>query len=356
MAKITLREFFARECDELRTEHQDPTIVKKNGASVWSDPSLPVDVKHFFNHDGNLGIEDIDEAPGQGQAHGGTGDGFHTWLDQAHEEARDLGIEHRLGDLGSFERAAMNAFKMGGSDPGSWVKQYFSDRITRVHQDPVDEGWDEPTSRGRRGLRDTEIEEMGGPGSGSKGYKGMSDADREIARAARAERKVARQRGDVPVTKPVDTVSLPDELPDDWTADAPEVPSEPEQADDTSFAREPGDTGDELSWLDDPELGKDVEIPKHVPKDDPSLVGGGDSGKPEFPAPDEEEDFNFIGLHFQNPKAAEEIKAKMGRKESMNATFRVVGDTTFVKSRDGDMWWYTDADGWTPYMDQKGDE
>jgi len=98
------------------------------------------------------------------------------------------------------------------------------------------------------------VDEMGGPGSGRKpGSKNKPTSGSTIP------------------GKTVDPSSLPDELPDDFGVDIDtsdfDEPAAAAEPDDAPFARTAGDLGDEsdLSWLDDPNLGQGVEVPKQDP-------------------------------------------------------------------------------------------
>lgn len=111
------------------------------------------------------------------------------------------------------------------------------------------------------------IDEMGGPGSGRK----------------KGSKNKPKSGGGITAAKPVDPKNLPDD-PNDFDIDVddsaftsgvsskpPEAPADIELGkDDDAFARTAGDLGDEsdLSWLDDPSLGKGVEVPKQEPKPD----------------------------------------------------------------------------------------
>ena len=135
---------------------------------------------------------------------------------------------------------------------------------------------------------------------------------------------------------------------------------------DDPFGREEGDLGDDLSWLDDPNLGKDVgpiqkaeprgsKASKAAPEKEPDLydkypnISSPITG-PETPPPDEEFDMTWDEYRASHPEEAQDLEMEMGG-SPRGATFAVRSGFTHMLDPEGKRWKHTEASGWLPMDD-----
>ena len=188
----------------------------------------------------------------------------------------------------------------------------------------------------RGGNLDIDLEE-GGPGSGrKKGSKNKPKGSQVISPGGEA------------------SPDLPDEPDPSWFR----PPAEPSSED--PFSRQEGDLGDDLSWLDDPNLGKNLEpISKAEPrgtkskKDEPEAEPVADEPMdtsflydPTSAPESDEEGMDWDEFQANHPQEADDLAFELGRKPKEGTKFVTRGGFIHMREPDGSRWKYSKASDW----------
>jgi len=396
-------------------EHQDPTAVVDAGSTIWSDPEQPVDVKKFSNRGGNLHIDlcevfGMEEAtPDDWKASGRNTTRSHgNYSYQKNSAGKYRSAYSSMGNRGREEvlpgvfgdpnaatdastRHHQNIMSLRGMQPTGTGNMQRPDG--RVHKNMV-----RPANTGRgRGVFESDLaemfgmEEMGGPGSGRgrpKGSKNKTQDEIDAAQAAAAARTPGKRGRPVGWRKAGTTTpppaAAPEELPDEMPAGfddpvgadqdfgtAPDAlsgsanpdgklpPATPEdEIDNEEEIDWTNRTGiDDDSWLDDPALGKGVEIPGQAAKPAPPPP----PPPPDFSrfdvssSPDRTSDdvwnaatengtvMSWDELSADEPGAADDFEMEIGAEEAEDSQFAAeeAGQVIHARTSDGKRYRYS---------------
>lgn len=341
----------------LLREFQHVPPVPRPGATAWSSPSEPVTIKKFFNHDGNLDIDLQSEAglASDEPLEGNTGwvvidaqgnpIGDETYMD--YEEAAKMAGQIEGGEVASRESleqpaGSMDDFGDTGS-PEEYSEDDFLGDFSSVGKGPIGKGTNPHDYTWTQGseYNDDEPYKMseGGKGSGRpKGSKNKPKSSTVIS------------PGGAPKS------DLPDELPDSWfDGDQSDIDFKPvdQPSDPSGFERQPDD---ELSFLDDPNLGSDnapiakaaPRAPKQVPQGrnfDSEFDSFGQASDPSQPLDDPETEMTWDEFRATSPEEAQDAQSEFGS-DLQGATFKTHGGFTHMTDPNGKRWKHTQASGW----------